>query len=80
MLHGTTLSTSLQMRVDEQYRGRVMSVFLVALLSGIPVGGLAFGVLAALLGLRWVALSSGLVLLADYVLLSRRGVLAMLDG
>jgi len=79
MLHGTTLSTSLQMRVDERYRGRVMSVFLVALLSGIPVGGLAFGVLADLLGLRWVALSSGLVLLVDYVLLRRSGVLAMLD-
>ncbi len=79
MLHGTTLSTALQMRVDERYRGRVMSVFLVAVLSGIPFGGLAFGVLADLVGLRWVALAAGLVLLVDGISLRRRGVLAMLD-
>ncbi len=79
MLHGTTLSTSLQMRVDERYRGRVMSVFLVAVLSGIPVGGLAFGVLADLVGLRWVALAAGTVLLADALSLQRRGALWLLD-
>lgn len=79
MLHGTTLSTALQMQVDEAYRGRVMSVFLVAVLSGIPVGGLAFGILGDLLGLRWVVLAAGIALLGDAAILRRRGLLAMLD-
>jgi len=56
-----------------------MSVFLVAVLSGIPLGGLAFGILSDLVGLRWVALGAGLVLLADALSLRRRGLLAMLD-
>ena len=79
MLHGTTLSTALQVRVDDAYRGRVMSVFLVAVLSGIPLGGLAFGILSDLVGLRWVALGAGMVLLVDALSLRRRGLLAMLD-
>jgi len=79
MLHGTTLSTALQMRVDEEFRGRVMSVFLVAILSGIPIGGLAFGILGDLVGLRWVVLSAGLVLCLDGLVTGRRGVLTLLD-
>ena len=79
MLHGTTLSTALQMRVDEEFRGRVMSVFIVAILSGIPIGGLAFGILGDLVGLRWVVLSAGLVLCLDGLVTGRRGVLTLLD-
>ena len=79
MLHGTTLSTALQMRVDEEFRGRVMSVFLVAILSGIPIGGLAFGILGDLVGLRWVVLSAGLVLCLDGLVTGRRGILTLLD-
>ena len=79
MLHGTTLSTALQMRVDERYRGRVMSVFLVAVLSGIPVGGLAFGILGDLVGLRWVTLGAGCLLAANALLIQRQGLLSMLD-
>ncbi|SVA89906.1 uncharacterized protein METZ01_LOCUS142760 [marine metagenome] len=79
MLHGTTLSTALQMRVDEEFRGRGMSVFLVAILSGIPIGGLAFGILGDLVGLRWVVLSAGLVLCLDGLVTGRRGVLTLLD-
>jgi len=79
MLHGTTLSTALQMRVDERYRGRVVSLFLVAVLSGIPVGGLAFGILGDLVGLRWVVLGSGCLLGLNAVILRRRGLLDLLD-
>lgn len=79
MLHGTTLSTALQMRVDEAYRGRVMSVFLVAILSGIPIGGLVFGILGDLLGMRWVVLGAGVLLLADATALQQRGLLEMLN-
>tara|TARA_B110000438_G_scaffold119214_1_gene116321 strand:+ start:109 stop:714 length:606 start_codon:yes stop_codon:yes gene_type:complete len=79
MLHGTTLSTAIQMQVDEAYRGRVMSVFLVAILSGIPIGGLAFGILGDLVGLRWVALAAGMALLGGAIALQRWGQLDMLD-
>ena len=79
MLHGTTLSTSLQLRVDEEFRGRVMSVFLVAILSGIPIGGLAFGVIGDLVGLRWVVLGAGLALWLDVAVTGRRGAFALLD-
>ena len=80
MLHGTTLSTALQIRVDDAYRGRVMSVFLVAVLSGIPLGGLAFGILSDLVGLRWVALGAGCLLVIHALAFHHRGLLAMLDN
>ena len=80
MLHGTTLSTALQIRGDDAYRGRVMSVFLVAVLSGIPLGGLAFGILSALVGLRWVALGAGCLLVIHALAFHHRGLLAMLDN
>tara|TARA_B110000914_G_scaffold14936_1_gene11607 strand:- start:277 stop:756 length:480 start_codon:yes stop_codon:yes gene_type:complete len=79
MLHGTTLSTSLQLRVDEEFRGRVMSVFLVSILSGIPIGGLVFGILGDLIGLRWVVLGAGLALCVDAVVTGRRGAFDLLD-
>ena len=56
-----------------------MSVFLVAILSGIPIGGLAFGILGDLVGLRWVVLSAGLVLWLDGLVTGRRGILTLLD-
>jgi MFS family permease len=80
MLHGTTLSTALQIRVDDAYRGRVMSVFLVAVLSGIPLGGLTFGILSDLVGLRWVALGAGCLLVIHALVFQHRGLLVMLDN
>ena len=79
MLHGTTLSTSLQLRVDEEFRGRVMSVYLVSVLSGIPIGALVFGILGDLIGLRWVVLGAGLALCVDAVVTGRRGAFDLLD-
>ena len=56
-----------------------MSVFLVAVLSGIPLGGLAFGILSDLVGLRWVALGAGCLLVIHALVFHHRGMLAMLD-
>jgi hypothetical protein len=56
-----------------------MSVFLVAILSGIPIGGLAFGVIGDLVGLRWVVLGAGLALWLDVAVTGRRGAFALLD-
>ncbi|MCP4843603.1 MAG: MFS transporter [Actinomycetia bacterium] len=66
MLHGVTVNTALQLQLDEEYRGRVMSVWLVALLGGLPLGSFSAGVLGDLLGIRWVMLGYA-VLLAGMV-------------
>jgi hypothetical protein len=56
-----------------------MSVFLVSVLSGIPIGGLVFGILGDLIGLRWVVLGAGLALCVDAVVTGRRGAFDLLD-
>jgi MFS family permease len=79
MLHGVTVNTALQLQLDEEYRGRVMSVWLVALLGGLPLGSFAGGVLGDLLGIRWVMLGYA-VLLAGMVSCMVGGAgLALLD-
>ena len=52
MWHNVSLSTSIQVQLDEQYRGRVMSVWLVAVLAGVPLGSLVGGFLAAMTSTR----------------------------
>ncbi|NNE74352.1 MAG: MFS transporter [Acidimicrobiales bacterium] len=54
MWHNVTLSTSLQVQVEESHRGRVMSVFLVAILGGLPIGAIVGGALSDLLPIRVV--------------------------
>ena len=53
--HGFTnisLNTAVQAQVHENYRGRALSVFLMALLAGMPFGALAGGALGDVIGLR----------------------------
>ena len=45
-------NTSIQARVDESHRGRVLSIYLMALLAGVPLGALGGGALADAIGLR----------------------------
>lgn len=80
MVHGVTLNTSLQVQVDEQYRGRVLSVWLLAVLTGLPLGALVGGFLGQLLSIRFVLFLYGSVLLANIVWTSARTRgLALLD-
>ncbi|MGI9603664.1 MAG: MFS transporter [Acidimicrobiales bacterium] len=46
MLHGVTVNTAVQVQVHEEYRGRVMSVWLMAVLAGLPIGAFIGGFLA----------------------------------
>ncbi len=48
-VYGTLLSTILQSRLDEEYRGRAMSVFSLAM-NTMPLAGLQAGALATLFG------------------------------
>jgi MFS family permease len=66
ILIATALNTSMQARVDEAHRGRAMSIYLMGLLAGVPLGALVQGKLADVIGLRAtvIAATIGLVVCA----------------
>jgi MFS family permease len=82
--HGFTnisLNTAIQAQVHEEYRGRALSMFLMALLAGMPLGTLAGGVLGDLIGLRATLGLFGASVLAYLLFVSsRRDRLRLLDG
>jgi MFS family permease len=49
----TTVNTLLQILVQDEMRGRVMSIYALAFVGLQPVGGLLIGALADLIGWRW---------------------------
>jgi MFS family permease len=60
---GTSIATSLHAQVDERYRGRLTSFYLIALLGGSPIGALLWGALGDAIGLRSaLCCASGLLL------------------
>ena len=59
MLTAVALNTSIQARVDESHRGRVLSVYLMGLLAGVPLGALTGGALAEGIGLRATIIIGG---------------------
>jgi MFS family permease len=75
LLIATALNTSIQGRVDETHRGRAMSIYLMGLLAGVPLGALLQGKLASIVGLRETVLGAAVILLALTlaVLLTRDG-------
>jgi MFS family permease len=64
VLIATALNTSLQARVDEVHRGRAISIYLMGLLAGVPLGALIQGKLAELIGLQATAIAAAAGLLA----------------
>jgi MFS family permease len=67
MLHNVSLNTALQVQVEDEYRGRVLSVWLISLLSGLPLGAIIGGVIADLTSIRVVLVLFGGLLLANLV-------------
>jgi MFS family permease len=67
MLIATALNTSIQARVDEVHRGRTLSIYLMGLLAGVPLGALLQGYVADLIGLRATVLASAALLIAAAV-------------
>ncbi|MEE2696858.1 MAG: hypothetical protein VX516_00310, partial [Actinomycetota bacterium] len=67
------------LQLDEEYRGRVMSVWLVALLGGLPLGSFAGGVLGDLLGMRWVMLGYAVLLAGTISSMARGAGFSLLD-
>ncbi|WP_374703928.1 MFS transporter [Saccharopolyspora kobensis] len=80
MTFTTTANATVQLGVDPTMRGRVMGLYMLLFMGGKPLGGLASGWLAELLGPRWPILLGGLVSLvaalvgAGVLAFWRRGV------
>ena len=80
MLHGVTVNTAVQVQVHEAYRGRVMSVWLMAVLAGLPIGAFVGGILADVTDIRWVMVVYAAALAtAVGVRTARAGGLSALD-
>jgi MFS family permease len=59
-----TQNTTVQLQVNDRYRGRVLSVYLMMLFIGVPVGTLLLGTIADVVGIRSAGLVTGAVLTA----------------
>jgi MFS family permease len=76
----TSLNTSVQARVDEAYRGRALSIYLMGLLAGVPLGALLQGTLADVIGLRaTVVLATGALVTCTVAGIVRARAFAPLD-
>lgn len=76
MAHLTTATASnstMQLLVDEEYRGRVMAIYLMTLTMGIPIGALVQGALADVFGPRLVVLGMATCMLTSVAWLALSG-------
>jgi MFS family permease len=64
MFIAVSLNTTIQARVEESHRGRVLSIYLMGLMAGVPLGALTGGAVAELAGLRATVIAGGTVVLA----------------
>jgi predicted MFS family arabinose efflux permease len=54
--------TAVQVNVDEHYRGRVLSVYVMSFFAGTPIGALIGGIMASFIGLRATIVVSAILL------------------
>jgi MFS family permease len=64
------INTILQTRVRDEFRGRVMSVFMLTFAGMMPFGNLISGSLAGTLGVSFAVLASGITCLAFFVIIN----------
>jgi MFS family permease len=77
----SALQTSLQIGVDDRYRGRVVALYGMAFVGAYPLGSLVQGALADVFGVRPVVSAAGLLLIGYAAwLLARPDVLTSFDG
>jgi MFS family permease len=65
-------NSRLQMRADDLYRGRVLSLLFLAFGGGFPIGALAAGAAADVVGVQWVTALLGLLTVACGALIGGR--------
>ena len=72
--------TAVQVNVDEHYRGRVLSVYVMSFFAGTPVGALIGGIMASVIGLRaTIVVSAVLLAIAVVVTMLRYPWFRVLD-
>lgn len=64
MFIAVSLNTTMQARVEESHRGRVLSIYLMGLLAGVPLGAFTGGAVADVVGLRATVIGGASVVLA----------------
>lgn len=64
MMHTACTNTLLQLQVDDDKRGRVMSFYTVCLQGTMPFGSLVAGTIAGIFGGPWAMASMGIICLA----------------
>src|SRR3974390_1765284 len=69
----TAANSILQSAIDGRVRGRVSSMYTLALRGGIPVGSLATGIVASRWGIRTALLINGSLAMACHAAVIRRG-------
>ena len=75
-----SMNTSIQIQVAEEIRGRVLSIYLMGVFAGMPIGALVGGTLGDVIGLRPVIVGYAVVLaLYIVVVLTLFGRLERLD-
>jgi MFS family permease len=73
LLVSVSLNTAIQARVAESYRGRVLSIYLMGLMAGVPVGALIEGRVAQVVGLRAAVIGAGVMQIVFAVVASMSG-------
>jgi len=64
--------TAIQVNVDEQFRGRVLSIYVMCFFAGTPVGALIGGIVAEVIGLRATVVGAGVLMACMIVYLMIR--------
>jgi MFS family permease len=60
--------TAIQVNVDEHYRGRVLSIYVMCFFAGTPVGALIGGIVAEVIGLRATVVGAAVLLAGGVVI------------
>ncbi|MGH9185275.1 MAG: MFS transporter, partial [Acidimicrobiales bacterium] len=76
----STMNTTIQLKVDEAMRGKVISVYLMGLTATVPLGALVQGWLVEVVGPRATVAGAGALLLAAAVWLVSTNRFAAMDA
>jgi hypothetical protein len=77
----SSLNTSIQLAVDDRFRGRVLALYVMVFTGAYPLGSLLQGIATDHFGVRAVVGTAGAVMLGYAALLaSKPGVVAVFDG
>jgi predicted MFS family arabinose efflux permease len=75
-----TINSVIQLDVDDAWRGKVMSVYLMTVNAGTPIGAMLMGMLVDSIGARPTVAAAATAMLAVTALVAWRGRFATLDS